>query len=140
MKSIRIRTFFCLYFSVFVLNTYYTVIALYRIQYGKYRTSLSYFVNLSHEALVEWNNHNIWKMSRKSANIARSWRAIIGLLLAHILYSFSLSRKLCVKSMHVSKHQRFQNTLKDQNVSEWNHGWKTGTTKAHLLTHFRNFC
>ena len=29
---------------------------------------------------------------------------------------------------------------KRPNVSEWNHGWKTGTTKKHVLAYFQNFC
>ena len=29
---------------------------------------------------------------------------------------------------------------KDQTVSEWNHGWKTGTRKVYVLTHFQNLC
>ena len=29
---------------------------------------------------------------------------------------------------------------KDQNVSEWNHGWKTGAAKVNVLTYFHNFC
>ena len=33
-----------------------------------------------------------------------------------------------------------KNNQKDQNVSEWNHGWKTGTTEAHIITYFQNFC
>ena len=33
-----------------------------------------------------------------------------------------------------------QKNQKDQNVSEWNHGWKTGTTKKHVLAYFQNFC
>ena len=28
---------------------------------------------------------------------------------------------------------------KDQNVSEWNNDWKTGTTKKHVLAYFQNF-
>ena len=35
------------------------------------------------------------------------------------------------------KQKQMQN---DQNLSEWNHGWKTGKTKVHVLTYFQNLC
>ena len=35
-----------------------------------------------------------------------------------------------------SKNNKIQ---KDRNVYKWNHGWKTGTAKVHVITYFESF-
>ena len=38
----------------------------------------------------------------------------------------------------VTRKTKTKKIQKDQNVSEWNYGWKTGMAKVHLLTYFQN--
>ena len=48
------------------------------------------------------------------------------------LIALILINNICCSKQN-KKNQR------DQNVSEWNHGWNTGTTKKHVLAYFQNF-
>ena len=48
------------------------------------------------------------------------------------LIALILINNICCSKQN-KKNQR------DQNVSEWNHGWNTGTTKKHVLAYFQKF-
>ena len=51
--------------------------------------------------------------------------------------SKNLIALILINNTCCSKQKR--KNQKDQNVSEWNHDWKTGTTKKHVLAYFQNF-
>ena len=52
-----------IYYSIrkYELEKYALVIARFRVQYGQYFPSFSYFIDLFHEPLGEWNKSKIWE-------------------------------------------------------------------------------
>ena len=44
-----------------------------------------------------------------------------------------------IKIISVTYKRKTNKIQKDQNVFEWNNGWKTGTTKVPVLEFFYNF-
>ena len=51
--------------------------------------------------------------------------------------SENLIALILINNIFCSKQK--QKSQKDQSVSEWNHTWKTGATKKHMLAYFQNF-
>ena len=43
---------------------------------------------------------------------------------------------IALNSTCYSLNENKKKIQKDQNISEWNHGWKAGATKVHAITHF----